>query len=396
MKRIRFSDLSHADLVVDAIYEGDNTTSSYSGEPLHHLIPGIGTQGGFRKRKGAHDGFVGLILTSTGSEPDWPDELNPFTGTYVYYGDNRIPGRSLHETKQGGNKTLAQIFELAYGGLEGRLQCPVILIFESVSTGRDMVFRGLAVPGSPLHGPKEDLVAVWKTDKGQRFQNYRAIFTILDCGVISGDWVRKVFENRALEIDDPRIPAALLVWIKTGKLTPLQAEPIRTRQVDEQRPTSGLQERLIEAIYERCSSDPFLFEPIAAEIWRIACTSPLEMEMTRRYRDGGRDAIGNLILGPKSDAIKLSFALEAKLYNPQNRVGVKETSRLISRLKHREFGVLVTTSVLDKQAYEEIRQDGHPIVVISGRDIAETLISADINSEEKLLAWMSMLIGEGR
>ena len=25
-----------------------------------------------------------------------------------------------------------------------------------------------------------DLVAVWKTTKGQRFQNYRAVFTVLD------------------------------------------------------------------------------------------------------------------------------------------------------------------------------------------------------------------------
>ncbi len=390
---MNFDLLGTSDLIIDAIYEGDRSTSSYAGEPLHHLIPGLGTQGGFRKRKGVKDDLVGMVLTSTGSEPDWPDELNPFTGSYTYYGDNRTPGRELHDTKQGGNKTLATVFELCDSGLEGRIRCPIILIFESAGTGRDMVFRGLAVPGSPIHGPKEDLVAVWKTDKGQRFQNYRAIFTILDCGVISGEWVRHVFNTRLLEIDDPRIPANFLTWIKTGRIRALQSEPIRTRSIDEQKPSNDLQVQLVDAIYERCKHDPFVFEPVAAEIWRIACSSPLEMEMTRRYRDGGRDAIGNLILGPKSDAIKISFALEAKLYNPLNRVGVRETSRLISRLKMREFGVLVTTAVLDRQAYEEIRQDGHPIVVISGRDIAETLISSDINSIEKISAWMDSLIG---
>jgi hypothetical protein len=33
--------------------------------------------------------------------------------------------------------------------------------------------------------------------------------------------------------------------------------------------------------------------------------------------------------------------------------GVREMSRLISRLRHRQFGVLVTTSYVDNQAYRE-------------------------------------------
>ncbi len=46
---------------------------------------------------------------------------------------------------------------------------------------------------------------------------------------------------------------------------------------------------------------------------------------------------------------------------------------LISRLRARQFGVLVTTSQLAEQAYQEIREDGHPIVVIAGGDIVEVL-----------------------
>ena len=72
----------------------------------------------------------------------------------------------------------------------------------------------------------------------------------------------------------------------------------------------------------------------------------------------------------------------------KSRVGVKEMSRLISRLKHREFGVLVTTSAVDKQAYDEIRNDGHPIVVLSGQDIADVLIAAGINTLPKLNNWI--------
>jgi len=388
LRRIPFGELGSADLIVDAIYEGDKGTSSYGGEPLHHLLPGLGTQGGFRKRKGTAEDLVGLILTSTGNEPDWPDELNPFTGTYTYYGDNRTPGKDLHDTKPGGNKTLAKIFELAHLGEGERLRCPLILVFEATGTGRDMIFRGLAVPGSSQQGPREDLVAIWKTYQGERFQNYRATFTILDCGVISGNWIRKVFEERFVDLEDVHVPGTWKSWVRTGKISPLMAEPVKTRSAEMQLPLPGLQTQIVDAIRDYCKDDPFLFEPIAAEIWKMSCPAPLEMEMTKRYRDGGRDAIGHMLLGPASDAIRVSFALEAKLYALGNRVGVRETSRLVSRLRHREFGVLVTTSALDKQAYEEVRSDQHPIIVMSGRDIAETLIQQGINSRKEVESWI--------
>lgn len=392
MRRFSFHELSNADLVIDAIYEGDSSTSSYGGEPLHHLLPGLGTQGGFRKRKGEKSGLVGLVMVSTGNEPDWPDELDPYTGTFIYFGDNRTPGKELHNTKAGGNKSLAEIFALAHGSLEDRIQCPVILIFETTGEGRNMVFRGLAVPGSLNHAPGEDLVAIWRSVEGERFQNYRAVFTVLDSGIISGDWLRSVFSSRQLEIDDPRIPPALLKWMKTGKVTPLLSPGIETRSTSSQLPQTLLEEKIVNAIYERCKDDPFIFEPVAAEIWRMSTALPMSFEMTRRYRDGGRDAVGHLDLGPIGDQIHLTFALEAKLYNPKARLGVRATSRLISRLKHREFGVLVTTAPLDKQAYTELRQDQHPVVVMSGHDIAETLIRQGINSEKACLTWLERLL----
>ena len=84
----------------------------------------------------------------------------------------------------------------------------------------------------------------------------------------------------------------------------------------------------------------------------------------------------------------LSSALEAKCYRPPlkgqraNTVGVKEVSRLIARLRHRQFGVLVTTSVIARQAYEEVRTDRHPVVFICGKDIAEILVSKGFNTPE--------------
>ena len=114
-------------------------------------------------------------------------------------------------------------------------------------------------------------------------------------------------------------------------------------------------------------------------------------EITRGSVDGGRDAIGRYLLGLNDDPVYAEFSLEAKCYrpginrDPPNTVGVREVSRLISRIKHRQFGVLVTTSVVARQAYEEVREDRHPIIFFSGKDVADILVSSGFNTPELVL-----------
>jgi len=130
------------------------------------------------------------------------------------------------------------------------------------------------------------------------------------------------------------------------------------------------------------------FEAFAAKIFRLHDSKASIDEITRGVRDGGRDAIGRYLLGFQEDPVYAEFALEAKCYQPPidgkkaNSVGVKEVSRLISRLRHRQFGVLVTTSVIGKQVYKEVREDRHPVIFICGKDIAEILISKGYNTQE--------------
>jgi hypothetical protein len=52
------------------------------------------------------------------------------------------------------------------------------------------------------------------------------------------------------------------------------------------------------------------------------------------------------------------------------------------------FGVLVTTSYLNQQAYEEFKADGHPIVVIAGRDIVDILKAAGYGDTESVIRWL--------
>jgi reverse gyrase len=85
----------------------------------------------------------------------------------------------------------------------------------------------------------------------------------------------------------------------------------------------------------------------------------------------------------------LEFILEAKCYSINNSVGVKETSRLISRIRENQFGVLITTSFVAKQAYEEVREGIRPVVILSGADVISVLKANGIYSKKLLDQWLT-------
>jgi hypothetical protein len=169
LKRFGFSTLPKADLI-DALYEGDPEGKTVAGEPLAPLM-GAGNQGGFRFT-GSIESPNLVVLYTTLDEPNWPDSLDLESGLFVYFGDNRKPGFDLHDRKagRGGNLILKRTFELAHSGESGRKQIPPFFVFSRGLKGRDVVFRGLAVPGAQQLDPASDLVAVWKSIGGQRFQ----------------------------------------------------------------------------------------------------------------------------------------------------------------------------------------------------------------------------------
>ena len=81
--------------------------------------------------------------------------------------------------------------------------------------------------------------------------------------------------------------------------------------------------------------------------------------------------------------------MEAKRYEPgKTSVGVADLARLISRLRFRQFGILVTTSFVSDQAYKEIREDEHPIIVIAGVDIVGILKQVGIATLDELKVWL--------
>jgi hypothetical protein len=93
-----FTELHDAEPTVDHVYEGGRA-GNIGDDPIGALIHkvgeqrGVGNQGGFREAKSSQGPRL-VVLYTSGEEPDWPDELDAYEGTFVYYGDTRSPGKT--------------------------------------------------------------------------------------------------------------------------------------------------------------------------------------------------------------------------------------------------------------------------------------------------------------
>ncbi|MEU7936645.1 restriction endonuclease [Microbispora bryophytorum] len=381
---VPFAETATADLVLEAVYAG-GITGNISDDPLARLLPGVGNQGGFRfNGSPARQDVRFAVLYTTGAEPDWPDELDPQTGLFTYYGDNRQPGRELHDTPRRGNVLLRDCFAWSHG--QERAKVPPFFLFEKVaSSGRNVRFRGLLAPGGVALTSDDELQAIWRSTLGKRFQNYRSYFTVLDAPKISRAWITDLVAENPLSAN---CPAAWRQWVEARSYLPLLAPPtIIVRSTAQQQP-DAVGKSIVSVIHQHFSPRPHDFEACAVELWRMMAPATGKCDVTRHSRDGGRDAVGEYMLGPESDRVAVEFALEAKCYAADNSVGVRDVARLISRIRHRQFGVFVTTSFFNKQVYEEVRKDGHPIVMICGRDIADVLRRHGYGDPQAVKSWL--------
>lgn len=381
---ITFSDLHKSDLIVDEVYLG-GTKGNLSDEVLSKLMY-VENSGGFRARGNKKDyDLKYVVLFTTGQDIDWVDYIDLETGKFVYYGDNKEPGKKLHDdrNKKRGNFILRDSFNLLHSG--DRSKIPPFFVF-SKEQGRNMRFRGVAVPGYEGVSANEDLVALWSIKNESRFQNYRAIFTILDIPLVTREWINDLLNDKGLESKEA--PSVWKDWVLKGVYTPLRAKKSKEyRTKEEQLPNSKKDVEIIKTIHNYFKTGQ-AFEYCAARIAQLMDSNIINYEITRKSRDGGRDAIGKYRIGIEASSIVVDFALEAKRFDLEKSVGVKYTSRLISRLRYRQFGILVTTSYVDKQTYKEIIEDGHPIVIISAIDIIKILKDSGLKTKEELLNWL--------
>lgn len=405
---IPYEDLSTSDLYIDCVYKGGQA-GNISDEPFHLLIPGCENSGGFRKKK-REDGsgkYAYVVLYTSLEELEWPDYMDVETGVFRYYGDNRQPGRALTDTPKKGNSILEESFHLLNSG-EHLDDIPPFFIFSKArpgrdsktGTGRDIKFLGLAAPGNPSLSSENDLVAFWRALKGNRFQNYEAYFTVLDTGTeaISRQWIKELITDHAAAME--HAPSAWKEFICKGRkgIKALKAQKIlHIPDKYEQLQSDNEGIVCLNAIrdhykYFGPEGRRFYqgFEACAIDLMQKMDPHFTSFDLTRPWRDGGRDAIGTYTVhsGAVNHALKMECSLEAKCYSENDGVGVKEMSRLISRIRYRQFGILVTTSYVDKQAYEEIVEDGHPILIVTAADIAAILRRNSIY-QDNISEWLN-------
>lgn len=377
---VKFEKLDESKLIIDEIYCG-GTAKNMSAEVLNRLML-CSNSGGFRQVKNKDGEYAYCVLYTTGEDLDWKDYLDAELGRLIYYGDNKKEGHSLHNTSRKGNEILRVCFEQLEGGERNKI-IP-FFIFQKVQ-GRDVRFLGLAVPGDDRLTKEEQLVSVWSQKNGCRYQNYKAVFSILDVDTIDRRWLIDLKNSIK---DSQYAPKVWLEWREHGRCKHLTSKKVvEYRKKEEQIPQKESDLKMIQEIYNYFE-DPYQFEKCAAKLAQMMDKNIVAYDLTRTRRDGGRDAIGKYRIGVEKSNIQVEFALEAKRYNINNSVGVKETSRLISRLKHREFGILITTSYVDMQTYKEIVEDGHPIVVISAIDIVEILKKSGIKTKSDVKKWL--------
>lgn len=382
------------DLRVDASYRNTNNWNLPIDEfgKFFRFADGRGIKnvGGFRPKSRAGgstkitDCCFCVLVTNLG-EIEWPDALNSETGAFIYYGDNRSPGAIVNRTPVGGNTLLEDVFAKVHSGK--RQGVPPFLCFQSfrAAEGMYMRFLGLAAPGGPAASGLEDLVAVWRIKGDQRFQNYRAMFSILAADAVSHEWLEDLVRGVA-PAESLHCPLAWKTWVNRDRYELLKCEPTaRVRTKEEQQPKG---ERETAVLSTLCSSlTPRQFEFAAAALVTMMDERFVNLQVTPAVRDGGRDVIAQYRVGHDLHQVLLSASVEAKLWNPHQAVGVKPMMRLLSRLKHRDMGVFVTTSFFERQVQQELIEDKHPVILVSGGDIARLLISREIDGGA-LVRWL--------
>ncbi|MBR0380910.1 MAG: restriction endonuclease [Eubacterium sp.] len=388
VREVKFEDLSTADLLVDTVYKGGKVSGKGS-EVLSKLMPGCSNSGGFRKvmRKDGSGLPAYVVLYTSMQELAWPDYLDEETGIFRYYGDNRSPGRALLDTPRKGNQLLEFVFD-CLNSRDGSINnIPPFFIFKKAGTGWDVQFLGVAAPGNPKISPDKDLVAFWRTIDENRFQNYEAYFTVLDIsGAINRKWLDALIYDHDSSLQ--YAPDRWKQFIQQGRngIVPLIARKLpKVPGKYDQLQSDDEGSKCLNIIREHYKDNPYGFESCAKDILEKMDSRFQEFSLTRPWRDGGRDALGYYVIGSGSKAnhpLRIDCAMEAKCYSPSTAVGVRQMSRLISRIRYRQFGVMITTSFVNKQAYQEVIEDGHPILIVSATDIAAILRKNSIHSSD--------------
>lgn len=175
-------------------------------------------------------------------------------------------------------------------------------------------------------------------------------------------------------------------WIRTGDLEKVRRRVYgrSTSKKEEQLPKVGsADDKILQQIYAyyrkkdkiKGNSGDFEFEGLAKEITRLiigdACHDGW---VTKSSGDGGYDFVLRVDVGTKGISQVRQVVLgQAKCYGPNNQVTGEAVDRVIARLKRGWIAAFVTTSYFSDATQREILEDEYPIMLISGKQVAQTV-----------------------
>lgn len=206
-------------------------------------------------------------------------------------------------------------------------------------------------------------------------------------------WINDIEQGNAF--DSIYAPKVWKDYIRKKKYSPLLSRILAYKiGIEAQMPQEPIKDKMLEALHDYFIEKDrgYSFEQFARDIVEYLDEAVVNIETTRPFKDGGFDAEGRYrIFKNVENSVFVEFYMQAKCYGKKTGVGVTDTARLISRIKNRQFGIMVTTSYISDQAYKEVCEDGHPIVFINGKNIIDYIFDElEIRTVQQLLRWLKM------
>lgn len=305
----------------------------------------------------------------------WEDEFNEDIGYIYYYGDNKTAEKDPATTP--GNKRLLEQFKLSHSNDRNeRAKAIPILFFESRKQG-ERTFHG--------YGTVESIKLVTQYSGSNKnkiyFSNYLFKFCVFSLKKeqegFNWNWIdaRREKDRYAPDL----APKEWQKWVNDGDFNKARRHVYgrSTANKKEQLPTPGSKlDMTLKKIYSHYQDNPFGFEYLAKDVTRLLIedsgTICHDGWVTKASGDGGYDYVLRIDIGNHGlSQVRQVVLGQAKCYDRNNGVSGKDVDRIIARLKRGWLAAFVTTSYFTNATQQEILEDNYPILLITGKQVAE-------------------------
>ena len=318
---------------------------------------------------------------STGTP--WHDIFDPDNGHIRYFGDAKTPGADPAAAP--GNKLLLEVHRVHTAvEAEARRSAVPILFFrrttvEGVRKGF-VQFQGLGVL------ERAERITQTAPRIGASFTNYVydiAVLALADENeFFNWCWIN---QRRDSQLDNDAClklaPAAWKRWLKDGPaamarnrrhVSKLQVTPRQDQLPEPGSRSSAVLDEIVRFYAPRRHRFEGLAYAVTRRLLHNAGGQFTEGWITPASGDGGADFIARLDVGQGFGAVRQIVYGQAKCVGLTSGVDGKDIARTVARLKRGWFGVFVTTSYFSEPVQREVIEDEYPVLLVSGRTVAET------------------------